>query len=106
MGGIVLHSIRHSLPTLSLKLSPPPPPSPSILSLSLPHYPYPSPPLPSRDEDGLVVPILQHVGVGIVCDGVDVWRHLSPPLPLEQVNDLFCVNRKVAVRVDGNTEQA
>ena len=33
-------------------------------------------------------------------------RHLGPPPPLEHVDDLLGVDGKVAVRVDGNTEEA
>ena len=35
-----------------------------------------------------------------------MWWHLGPPLPLEHVDDLFGVDGQVAIRVDGNTEEA
>lgn len=110
----ISHSVTHSLP---LRCDTLPSPSPTALIVSqlsppLPPLPPPSPSSlvppspPSRDEDGLIVPVLQHVSVGIVRNGVDVWWHLGPPPTLEHVDDLLRVDGEVAVGVDGNTEEA
>lgn len=48
---------------------------------------------------------LHHVPVGVVCDGVDVWRHLVTFLALVHVDDLFRVDGQHLVGVHHHTEQ-
>lgn len=48
---------------------------------------------------------LHHVPVGVVCDGVDVRRHLVPFLALVHLDDLLRVDRQHLVGIDDHAEQ-
>lgn len=54
----------------------------------------------------LITHTLHHVPVGIVCDGVDVRRHLVTFLALVHVDDLFWVDGQHLVGVDHHTEES
>lgn len=59
-----------------------------------------------RDEDGLVVAILEHVMVGCVRDGKDMRRHLVPLFVLVREHDLVGVDPQFAVRVHCHQEES
>ena len=48
---------------------------------------------------------LHHVPVGVVCDGVDVWRHLVAFLALIHLDDLFGVDGQHLVGIHHHAEQ-
>lgn len=54
----------------------------------------------------LITHTLHHVPVGVVCDGVDVRRHLVTFLALVHVDDLFRVDGQHLVGVDHHTEES
>ena len=59
----------------------------------------------SRDEHGLVLPVLQHVSVGVVCQRVEMRRHLGPTPAAVLVDDTGAVDGYATVGVDGHTEE-
>ena len=60
----------------------------------------------SRDQHGLVLPVLHHVGESVVSNGVQMGRHLGPPLAAVLLHDRHLVDGQALVGVDGDTEQA
>ena len=62
--------------------------------------------LPPQDRNLRAVQTLQHVMVSIVSHCKDVRRHLCLPLAPVHVDHCLGVDRKHAVRIDGDTEQA
>ena len=49
---------------------------------------------------------LQHVDVGVVCNGKDVGRHLGASLATVHVDNLLSVNREVPVGINDDAEKA
>lgn len=70
------------------------------------HALYPTRAVPYKISPGPRSLTLEHVPVGIVRDGVDVRRHLRPPLALVHVHHLGCVDGQPPVGVDCHTEEA
>ncbi len=59
----------------------------------------------SRNQDGLVLVVDQHVLVGIVHNGKHVRGHLSPSLPSEVRDHFIRVNGQSSVRIDCHAEE-
>ena len=60
----------------------------------------------SRNQDGLVLPVLQHVRVGVVSNGEDVRRHLVLLLATVVGDHSVGVDGEPLVRVDSHTEKS
>jgi len=48
---------------------------------------------------------LQHVAVGVVGDGEEMWRHLGSPFALVLANDAQRIDGNASIRVDDHAEQ-
>ena len=53
----------------------------------------------------MVFTITDHIGVGVVSNGEQMGRHLSPPLILILGHHLSCIDGKATVGVDSDTEE-
>lgn len=59
-----------------------------------------------RDEDGLVVAVLEHVMVGCIRDGKDMRSHLVPLFVLVREHHFVCVDSQFAVWVHCYQEES
>ena len=60
----------------------------------------------SRDKHRLVLAVLHHVSESAISNGVEMRRHLGPPLATVLLYERHLVDWQTLVRVDGDTEQA
>ena len=60
----------------------------------------------SRDQAGLVGPVLHHLLVGVVSHGEQVRGHLGPPLATVLGHHVGGVDGQAAIGVDHHAEQA
>ena len=59
----------------------------------------------SRAQDGLIFSIVEHVSVGFISDGEDVWRNVLALDSLELLSQTVGVNWETTVWVDDDAEQ-
>ena len=57
------------------------------------------------NQHGLIVTLSQHIVVGIVRNGEDMWGHFRLSLSLVTTDNVVIVDRKPFVGVDGDTEE-